>query len=86
VPIEWAEDWKKVLLLRRSVRDSIGKVYTSPELASQFTQMSAWNRRLGKSFGMKESFEFKILRRGAAAALPGKPHPLWGQSGNPWPY
>ncbi len=33
VPIEWAEKWKKVPLLRRSVRDSTGKVYTSPELA-----------------------------------------------------
>jgi hypothetical protein len=72
VPIEWAEKWKKVHLLRRSVRDSIGKVYTSPILASQFNQMSNWNRRLGRSFGMKETFEFKMLRRAAAAALPGR--------------
>jgi hypothetical protein len=75
VLIEWAEKWKKVPLLRRSVRDLIGKVYTSPELASQFNQMSTWNRRLGRSFGMKEIFEFKMLRRGAAAALPGKSPP-----------
>jgi hypothetical protein len=34
--------------------------------------MAEWNRRLGRSFGMKETFEFKMLRRGAAAALPGK--------------
>ena len=72
VPIEWDEKWKNVPILRRSVRDSTGKVYTSPTLASQFNQMSAWNRRLGRSFGMKEPFEFKMLRRGAAAALPGK--------------
>jgi Protein of unknown function (DUF3435) len=71
VPIEWAEKWKKVPLLRRSVRDSTGKVFTSPMLASQFNQMSNWNRRLGRSFGMKETFEFKMLRRAAAAALPG---------------
>jgi hypothetical protein len=56
-------------LLRRSVRDSSGKVYTSPKLASQYNQMAAWNRRLGRSFGMKETFEFKMLRRGAAATL-----------------
>ena len=84
VPIEWAEEWKTVPLLRRSVRDSTGKVYTSPKLASQFNQMSGWNRRLGRSFGMKEIFEFKMLRRGAAAALPGKFSPS-AQSGNPWP-
>jgi hypothetical protein len=71
VPIEWAEEWKKVPLLRRSVRDTTGKVYTSPILASQYNQMSTWNRRLGRSFGMKETFEFKMLRRGAAAVLPG---------------
>jgi hypothetical protein len=41
-----AEKWKKVPLLRRSVRDSTGKVFTSPTLASQFNQMSNWNRRL----------------------------------------
>ena len=63
---------KKVPLLRRSVRDSTGKVFTSPTHASQFNQMSSWNRRLGRSFGMKETFEFKVLRRAAAAALPGK--------------
>jgi hypothetical protein len=49
-----------------------GKVYTSPELASQYNQMSAWNRRLGKSFGMKETFELKILCRATAATPPGK--------------
>ena len=73
VPIEWGEKWKNVPLLRRSVRDSTGKVYTSPTLASQFNQMSAWNRRLGRSFGIKETLGFKMLRRGAVAALPGKP-------------
>ena len=72
VPIEWAEDWKEIPLLRRTVRDSTGKIYTSPTLTSQFNQMSTWNRRLGRSFGMKESFEFKMLRRGAAETLPGK--------------
>jgi hypothetical protein len=36
VPIEWVEKWKKVPLLRRLVRDSTGKVFTSPILASQF--------------------------------------------------
>jgi Protein of unknown function (DUF3435) len=75
VPIEWAEKWKKVPLLRRSVRDSTGKVYTSPELASQYNQIATWNRRLGRSFGMKKTFKFKMLRRGAAAALPGKSLP-----------
>src|SRR3954471_9504846 len=30
VPIEWAENWKTVPLLRRSVRDSTRKVFTSP--------------------------------------------------------
>ena len=34
-----------------------------------------WNRRLGKSFGMKENFEYKMLRRGAAEVLPGKSSP-----------
>ena len=72
VPVEWAEKWKKVPLLRRSVRDSTGKVFTSPTLASQFNQMSNWNHRLGRSFGMKETFDFKMHRRAAAAALPGK--------------
>jgi hypothetical protein len=72
VPIEWAENWKTIPLLRRSVRDSTGKVFTSPTLASQFNQMSNWNRRLGRSFGMKEVFEFKMLRRAAAAVLPGE--------------
>jgi len=61
VPIEWTEDWKKVPLLRRSVRDSIGKVYTSPKLASPFNQMSTWNRRLWRSFGMKENFELRCF-------------------------
>ena len=45
-------------------RDSMGKVYTSPDLALQFNLMLAWNRRLRRSFGMKENFEFKMLRRG----------------------
>jgi hypothetical protein len=72
VRIEWAEEWKNVPILRRSVRDLTGKVYTSPKLGSQFNQMSTWNRRLGRSFGMKENFEFKMLRHGAAAALRGK--------------
>jgi hypothetical protein len=27
VPIEWADEWKYVPILRRSVRDSIGKVH-----------------------------------------------------------
>jgi hypothetical protein len=35
-------------------------------------QMSAWNRPLGRSFGVKQTFEFKTLRRATAAALPGK--------------
>jgi hypothetical protein len=26
--------------------------------------MSAWNRRLGRSFGIQENFDFKMLRRG----------------------
>ena len=42
VPIEWAKNWKNVPLLLHSVRDSTGKVYTSPKLA--------W-----RSLGMKES-------------------------------
>ena len=36
------------------------------QVTSQFNQMSAWNRRLRRSFGMKETFEFKMLRRAAA--------------------
>jgi hypothetical protein len=59
-------------VLRRSVRDTMGSVYTSPTLASQYNQMANWNRRLGRSFGMKEPFEFKMLRRAVAAVLPGK--------------
>jgi hypothetical protein len=59
-------------VLRRSVRDTTGSVYTSPTLASQYNQMANWNRRLGRSFGMKEPFEFKMLRRAVAAVLPGK--------------
>jgi hypothetical protein len=83
VPIEWAGKWKEVPLLRRSVRDSTGKVSTSPHLASQYNQMAMWNRRLGRSFGMKETFEFKMLRRGAAEVLQGKPPsgPLRGTRG-----
>ena len=34
MPIRWAENWKKVPVLRRSVRDSTGEAYASPELAS----------------------------------------------------
>jgi hypothetical protein len=34
-----------------------------------------WNRRLGRSFGMEECLEFKMLRRTAAAALSSKSHP-----------
>jgi hypothetical protein len=37
VPIEWAEKWKKVPLLHRSVRDSIGKVFISLILSSTCT-------------------------------------------------
>jgi hypothetical protein len=59
-------------MLRRSVRDTTGSVYTSPTLASQYNQMANWNRRLGRSFDMKEPFEFKMLRRAVAAVLPGK--------------
>ena len=84
VPIEWAGKWKKVPMLRRSVRDSTGKVYTSSELASQYNQMASWNRLLGRSLGMKETFEFKMLRRGGAAALPGKSLPGPDQE-TPWP-
>ena len=73
VPIEWAAEWQRIPVLRRSVRDSTGKIHTSPKLAAQYNQMATWNRRLGRSFGMKESFEFKILRRSAAEVLPGKP-------------
>ncbi len=68
VPIEWAADWQEVPVLRRSVRDSTGKVYTSPTQAAQFNQMATWNRRLGRSLGMKDSFEFKMLRRAAVGA------------------
>jgi hypothetical protein len=74
VHIEWAEEWKKVPLLRRSVCDWTGKIYTSPALDSQFNQMPAWNRRLGRSLGM-ETLEFKMLRHGVAAAPPGKSPP-----------
>jgi Protein of unknown function (DUF3435) len=72
VPIEWAKEWMNIPVLRRSVRDTTGSVYTSPTLASQYNQMANWNRRLGRSFGMKEPFEFKMLRRAVAAVLPGK--------------
>jgi Protein of unknown function (DUF3435) len=71
VPIEWAAEWKEVPVLRRSVRDLERKIYTSPTLATQYHQMAIWNRRLGRSFGIKEVFEFKMLRRGAVAVLSG---------------
>ena len=58
VPIEWAKEWMNIPVLRRSVRDTTGSVYTSPTLASQYNQMANWNRRLGRSFGMKEPFVF----------------------------
>jgi hypothetical protein len=74
VSIELVETWKRVPLFRHPVRDSTGKVYTSHELASQYNLTSAGNRRLGRSFGM-ETFEFKMLRPGAAATLPGKSPP-----------
>ena len=61
MPVEWAEKWKTVSVLRRSVRDTTGKVFTSLTQASQYNQMANWNRRLGRSFGMKETFEFKML-------------------------
>ena len=72
VPIEWAENWRTAPIFRRTVRDTAGKIHTSPTLASQYSQMATWNRRLGRSFGMKEPFEFKMLRRAAAAALTSK--------------
>jgi hypothetical protein len=72
VPIEWAPKWMNVPLLRRTVRDAAGTIVTSPSLAAQFNQMAMWNRRLGRSFGMEECLEFKMLRRTAAAALNSK--------------
>ena len=75
VPVEGGEKWKKVALLRRSIRDPTGKVHTSPKLASQYNKVSVGNRRLGRSCGLKETFAFKMLRRGAAVALPGKSLP-----------
>jgi hypothetical protein len=61
-----------VPVFRRSVRDSTGKVHTSPTLAAQYNQMATWNRRLGRSFGMKDNFEFKMLRRSAGEVLSGE--------------
>jgi hypothetical protein len=52
-----------VPILRRTVRDVTGAIITSPSLAAQFNQMVMWNRRLGRSFGMEECLDFKILRR-----------------------
>lgn len=71
VPIEWASIWKGVPLLRRTVRDTNGIVRTSLSEAVPYNQILNWNRRLGRSFGMKTRFEFKMLRRAAAAALTG---------------
>jgi len=78
VPIAWAPQWLNVAPFRRAVRDSTGKIATSPTLAAQFNQMATWNRRLGKSFGMEEPLEFKILRRTAAAALDSESYPVRG--------
>lgn len=72
MPIEWAAEWKQTPVFRRTVRDVKGNPETSPTLATQYHQMANWNLRLGKSFGLKEPFEFKTLRRAAAAVLPGK--------------
>jgi Protein of unknown function (DUF3435) len=72
VPIEWAAEWKQTPVFRRTVRDVKGNIETSPTLAAQYHQLATWNLRLGKSFGLKEPFEFKTLRRAAAAVLPGK--------------
>ena len=65
-------------MLRRSVRDSMGKVYTSPELASHFNQMSARDRRLGRSFGIVENFKSHMLRH---AGLAGSAQLREGQEG-----
>ncbi|ERF75780.1 hypothetical protein EPUS_01610 [Endocarpon pusillum Z07020] len=70
VPIKWAAEWKQTPVFRRTVRDVKGNLETSPTLATQYHQMANWNLRLGKSFGLKEPFEFKTLRRAAAAVLP----------------
>lgn len=72
VPIKWAAEWQKVPVLRRSAHDSTGKIHTSPALAAQYNQMTTWNRRLDRSFGMKDNFEFKMHRRSAGEALPGE--------------
>ncbi|KAK5409142.1 hypothetical protein LTR90_009265 [Exophiala xenobiotica] len=69
VPIEWAPQWESVPVFRRSVRDSGGRIVTSPHLASQYGQMAAWTRRLGREFGMPEPLEFKVFRRTAASAV-----------------
>jgi Protein of unknown function (DUF3435) len=72
VPIEWSTEWSEIPVFRRTARDMNGDITTSPTLAVRYHQMATWNRRLGRSYGMKEVFEFKILRRAAAAVLPGK--------------
>jgi hypothetical protein len=69
VAIEWTSECCHKPVLRRSVRDETGSVGTSPTLAAQFSQIAAWNRRLGRSFGMEEPFECKMLRRGASEAI-----------------
>jgi Protein of unknown function (DUF3435) len=74
VPLAFARRWQKVPILRRSTRDATGNTRASPTLAAQYSTMAKWNGRLGRSFGMKEPFEFKMLRRAAAAVLPGTRH------------
>jgi Protein of unknown function (DUF3435) len=74
VPLSFAQRWQNVPILRRSARGDIGNTRTSPLLAAQYSTMAKWNGRLGRSFGLKEPFEFKVLRRAAAAVLPGTRH------------
>lgn len=72
VPIEWRPEWEPVPLLRRTFRTSSEGARTSPTLAAQFSQMAKWNIRLGKSFGMQEDFQYRMLRRGAGNAINGE--------------
>ena len=53
--------------------------FASQRLEATTSRMTTWNRRLGRSFGMKEPFEFKMLRRAVAAVLPGKSPLMPGQ-------
>ncbi len=62
-PASMPAGWQKVPVLRRSVRDSTGKMQTSLTLAAQYNQMATQNRCLRKPFGMEENFESKMLRR-----------------------